>query len=193
MKKILFFVFMALCLLFSMVSCNEPDPSIGNDDVTENGDPSEDGGKNEDGTESDEDEETDNGGSEVIEDGFIYSVNSKKYHLPTCRFVASMKEESKIVFDGTIEELEALGYTPCKTCKPNPDYDYGIKDDESSNNNFIDVDSGYTYAKNPTSMKFHYSGCTAVKNTNAENKVYSNATRSEIVREGYEPCGICNP
>ena len=197
MKKILFSVFIVFCLLFSMVSCNDSDVSGGLDDVTENGGESGGGsdgsGKTENDTEDDGRQETDDGGSAEIEDGFVYSVNSKKYHLPACRFVSSMKEESKVVFDGTIEELSSLGYTPCKTCKPDPNYDYETKNDEVSDKDFIDVDSGYTYVTNPSSMKFHYSGCTAVKNTNAENKVYSNVARSELVRQGYEPCGICNP
>lgn len=205
MKKILFCAFIIMSLLFSMASCNASNSNVPDDtdETIEEGGSSEGGEETEDSGESESDPETDGEGSQEGDDdtedepevSYVYSINSKKYHLPGCRFVASMNEESKVVFEGTLEELSSRGYLPCKTCKPDPDYDYDSKDNSNSGsgNGFIDVDSGYTYATNPSSMKFHYSGCSAVKNTNDENKVFTNASRSELVRQGYVPCGICKP
>ena len=205
MKKILISVFIIVSLLLSMASCNASNsnaPDDTDETIEENG-ASEDGDETQDSGESDSDlnndgegnQESDDDTDEETEVGYIYSINSQKYHLPTCRFVASMNEESKVLFNGTIEELSSRGYLPCKICNPDPDYDYESKDndDASSGNGYIDVDSEYTYAMNPSTMKLHYSGCSAVKNTNIENKVYSNASRAELLRQGYEPCGICKP
>ena len=29
-----------------------------------------------------------------------------------------MKEKNKQIYEGTVEELENMGYTPCKKCNP---------------------------------------------------------------------------
>ena len=54
------------------------------------------------------------------EEGIIYILNieSKKYHLDTCRYAESMSEENKETFNGTKEWLEDNGYSPCGVCKP---------------------------------------------------------------------------
>ena len=53
-------------------------------------------------------------------DGIIYILNveSKKYHLDTCRYVESMSDENKETFNGTKEWLLDNGYEPCGVCKP---------------------------------------------------------------------------
>lgn len=47
----------------------------------------------------------------------IGNRNSKKYHLPDCQSVRSMKESNKISFPSENEAREA-GYEPCGQCRP---------------------------------------------------------------------------
>jgi DNA-entry nuclease len=49
---------------------------------------------------------------------YILNVGNKKFHLPDCSGVATMKESNKKETDKTREELIEDGYTPCGTCKP---------------------------------------------------------------------------
>ena len=53
-------------------------------------------------------------------DGIIYILNveSKKYHLDTCRHAKNMAEENKETFNGTKNWLEDNGYVSCGVCKP---------------------------------------------------------------------------
>ena len=193
MKRILLIAFVALSLMFSMVSCDEPDDSgLGDNAIGGEGDLSG-GSDNPDVSEnsgnSGEGEENSDSGNGVT---FIHSKNSKKYHISTCRFVVSMSEETKQVLSGTAAELNAEGYSPCMTCKPDPDYDYDAAD-EGNEDNEDDIDYGYAYVLNSNSKKFHLPSCRSAKNMNEENKLYSNDTRDSIVNQGYEPCGTCKP
>ena len=47
---------------------------------------------------------------------FVISVNTKKYHLPTCRYAKQIKEENKKEVVGLSEFNEE--YTFCKVCLP---------------------------------------------------------------------------
>ena len=47
---------------------------------------------------------------------YIINKNSKKFHLPDCSSVKDMKSQNKKESDKTREELEDLGYIPCKAC-----------------------------------------------------------------------------
>ena len=49
---------------------------------------------------------------------YILNTNTKKIHRPTCSSVSQMKETNKQTYEGTIQELEDMGYTPCKRCNP---------------------------------------------------------------------------
>ena len=48
---------------------------------------------------------------------FVGSVNSDKYHWPSCRWAENIKEENEIWFVSTKEAQEA-GYEACGTCSP---------------------------------------------------------------------------
>lgn len=50
-----------------------------------------------------------------------------------------------------------------------------------------------TYILNTNTKKFHKPDCPSVKSTKAENKKEVTTTRSELISEGYEPCGRCKP
>jgi hypothetical protein len=119
---------------------------------------------------------------------FVYSINSNKYHLPSCYHVGAMKEDTKVEFSGTLEEFKAKELEPCKSCKPDPDYDY-----ESDNNEHFDEEpEGYNYIINSNSKVFHNPDCSSVASMNSENKQYSYETREELLPE-YSPCKNCNP
>lgn len=51
-----------------------------------------------------------------VESTYILNTNTKKYHLPTCNSVKSMKEKNKKEVNDTRENLENQGYEPCKNC-----------------------------------------------------------------------------
>lgn len=47
---------------------------------------------------------------------FILNTSSMKYHDPYCSSVDDMQENNKRVFEGTREEVEAMGYKACQRC-----------------------------------------------------------------------------
>lgn len=54
---------------------------------------------------------------EVSQQEFVGSIDSNKYHYPTCRFAKKILPENEIWFNST-EDAKAQGYEPCGTCKP---------------------------------------------------------------------------
>ena len=48
---------------------------------------------------------------------YVGSLNSDKYHKPTCRHAKNIESFNEIWFD-TIQEAKASGYNPCGVCKP---------------------------------------------------------------------------
>lgn len=50
-----------------------------------------------------------------------------------------------------------------------------------------------TYVLNTSSMKFHYPSCKSVKKIAPKNYATSSASRDELISQGYDPCGNCNP
>ena len=49
------------------------------------------------------------------------------------------------------------------------------------------------YVLNTSSHKFHRPDCSAVEAMSEKNKEEYHGTREELIEEGYDPCGICNP
>lgn len=49
---------------------------------------------------------------------YVLNTNSKKFHYPECSSVKQMKEKNKKIFNGTREEVIAMGYDPCGNCHP---------------------------------------------------------------------------
>ncbi len=48
---------------------------------------------------------------------FHGSINSDKYHYPSCSWVQRMKPSNLIIFTSSDQAINA-GYTPCEACKP---------------------------------------------------------------------------
>lgn len=51
----------------------------------------------------------------------------------------------------------------------------------------------YTYVLNTNTHKFHFSGCTSIKDINPENYSTYTGSRDSVISMGYQPCGRCNP
>ena len=66
-------------------------------------------------------------------------------------------------------------------------------ENNSSYQNGTHDNSEQDYVLNTNSKKFHYSWCDSVEDTSARNKEDYYGTRDELISEGYEPCGACNP
>lgn len=51
---------------------------------------------------------------------YVLNINksSMKFHFPSCKSVAKMKEANKVFFTGTRDEVIAKGFSPCGNCKP---------------------------------------------------------------------------
>lgn len=48
---------------------------------------------------------------------YVGSLESDKYHYPSCRYAKNIAEYNEIWFD-TADEAKSLGFTPCGVCKP---------------------------------------------------------------------------
>ncbi len=48
---------------------------------------------------------------------YVGSINSNKYHYPSCRYAQSIKPENQIWFKDAAG-AKAAGYVPCEVCKP---------------------------------------------------------------------------
>ena len=49
---------------------------------------------------------------------YVVNVNTKKFHLPDCNFVTSMKAENKKAYEADRQEMIDMGYEPCQGCNP---------------------------------------------------------------------------
>ncbi len=54
----------------------------------------------------------------AAEHRYILNTKSKRAHRPDCSGITSMKEENRLEYSGTLQELSEMGYEPCGTCKP---------------------------------------------------------------------------
>ncbi|HCA34235.1 MAG TPA: hypothetical protein DEP00_03990 [Lachnospiraceae bacterium] len=63
--------------------------------------------------------------------------------------------------------------------------------DEASE--ITDEHGTYRYVLNTHSMRFHRPDCPSVSQISDRNIQYSDETREEIISEGYQPCGYCDP
>lgn len=57
------------------------------------------------------------GSGSTVRQTYIGNKSSKKFHLPSCTGVRSMKEKNKITF-GSRKDAVSHGYVPCKICNP---------------------------------------------------------------------------
>ena len=63
----------------------------------------------------------------------------------------------------------------------------GIPDKEFQGQN------SYSYVCNTNTKKFHFPDCNSVNQMKEDNRLYTGLSREELIEQGYEPCGNCNP
>ncbi len=67
-------------------------------------------------------------------------------------------------------------------------------DDSVENTSRSTPESSYSYIGNRNSHVFHYPDCSSVSDMKEKNKIYfEDATRDEIIEQGFRPCGRCKP
>ncbi len=49
---------------------------------------------------------------------YVLNTNTKKFHLPGCRYTSTIKANNREDFTGTRDELLNRGFEPCKVCNP---------------------------------------------------------------------------
>lgn len=57
-------------------------------------------------------------GAYYQEENFVASVNSDKFHRPTCDYAENILPENRVYYT-TAQEAEDAGKTPCSVCNPN--------------------------------------------------------------------------
>jgi hypothetical protein len=92
----------------------------------------------------------------------------------------------------------------CYNVQPGIDIDYTTG--ESSGDGRLDTgdaqlpltravpeETSVDYILNTNTKKFHYPGCSSVSDMKEKNKKEYSGSREDLIAQGYEPCGRCNP
>ena len=93
----------------------------------------------------------------------------------------------------------------CLECDDTADYcvyilnqQDGITIDYRTGDNWLtgeneDITSDWTYILNTGTKKFHLLTCSGAPSPSSKNYQLTDKTRSQVITEGYSPCGICKP
>ena len=75
------------------------------------------------------------------------------------------------------------------------EYSLDVSEESQAGHDTSSDQSGYvqTYILNTNSHRFHYPDCPSVSDMKEKNKQVVEETREQILKEGYEPCGVCKP
>ena len=95
------------------------------------------------------------------------------YYLVTCYFLD--------IETGNIEEIS----TQNNITNSNNNF--------NTYNNVSQQQTSDSYVLNSGTYNFHYPSCESVAQIAPQNYSTSNSSRSEIIAQGYKPCGRCNP
>lgn len=57
-------------------------------------------------------------GAEAEQQEYILNTSSGKFHLPACSGAKRMQKKNREVYQGSREDVIAMGYEPCKSCNP---------------------------------------------------------------------------
>lgn len=127
-------------------------------------------------------------------------------------------EDNNLVASGVLMEASSVedkgkGLSFCVYCynvQPGIQIDYetgessidgtynGTETSESNKEEFVEIKSGKgdkkeTYILNTNTKKFHKPDCSSVSGMAESNRKQVKTTRSELIKEGYDPCKNCNP
>ena len=53
-----------------------------------------------------------------VETAYVLNTNTNKFHYPSCKSVADILPHNRQDYTGTRDDVLAMGYEPCKRCKP---------------------------------------------------------------------------
>lgn len=75
------------------------------------------------------------------------------------------------------------------------DFSSDVSEESQTGPDTSSYQSGYiqTYVLNTNSHRFHYPDCPSVLDMKEKNKQVVEETREQIIKDGYEPCGVCKP
>jgi DNA-entry nuclease len=93
----------------------------------------------------------------------------------------------------------------CYNVEPGVEFDYAtgenwasgtppVKDENNTNKETEPVEEDMeTYVLNTNSKKFHKESCSSAGKISEKNKEVFTGYRSDLIDDGYEPCGACKP
>ncbi|MGE9948253.1 MULTISPECIES: DNA/RNA non-specific endonuclease [Lachnospiraceae] len=73
------------------------------------------------------------------------------------------------------------------------DYATGDSREAEDTKETVNSDRKNNYILNTNTKKFHFSSCGGAEEIKKENKEEYTGTRTELIAQGYEPCGRCKP
>lgn len=79
----------------------------------------------------------------------------------------------------------------CYNVQPGIGIDYATGDSWSEPTEKADTET--TYILNTNTKKFHYPSCSSVDQMKESNKQEYTGSRDDLINQGYDPCGRCNP
>lgn len=68
-----------------------------------------------------------------------------------------------------------------------------LSQDDSSTDESLPNNDSSEYVLNTSTLKFHFATCSSVDKMNENNKAVSDKSREELIKDGYSPCGYCDP
>lgn len=84
----------------------------------------------------------------------------------------------------------------CYNVQPGIEIDYATGDSRLAEEGPVEgteSNSEADYVLNTNSMRFHLPSCSSVEQMSEQNRQDFHGTREELIEQGYEPCGNCNP
>lgn len=122
-------------------------------------------------------------GSNLVASGVLMEAQSVEDNGDGIQFcVYCYNVQDGITIDYATGENYANGEQATETAKPVPQ--------ESNNTETVATQH---YVLNTNTKKFHYPECRSVKQMSDKNRQDVEANREEIIAQGYDPCGNCNP
>ena len=110
-------------------------------------------------------------------------------------------EDQELVCRGILLEAESLEdggdgisfAVFCVNAQPGVAIDYDTGDSHDQGQKPSEPAEVREYVTNTSSMRFHTPECDAVDDMSAQNRKDVTASRDELIRQGYRPCGSCQP
>lgn len=112
-------------------------------------------------------------------------------------------EDSELVCRGILLEAESIEDSGkgvsfavfCLNIQPGIaiDYDNGDSHEAHEDGTVDEPSEPREYVLNTSSMRFHLPECDSVEDIGPSNRAYVTESRDDLIDDGYEPCGSCQP